>query len=241
MKMSNQIQISSQNTNIFQKWPGKSQRKQWSSPELITVSTYGINDLPVLYRFEKQIRMYNKLLGSSSIRSLLTSSYSGNDHLTCIQILRQLCNHPSFVVNKQQSFSVLISFLLLFTHLFFFIDSSVILCPSFRTPGPGLSRNSCRDARARRDLLFFQNLENDLFFFFGRIFQNDFKSYFAAVQNDFRNCFIKDSSWISWRILEDSKLNLLMLNGPLQDPLETPLGFFMIPRRSPRTNFTIFL
>ena len=180
MKMSNQIQISSQNTNIFQKWPGKSQRKQWSSPELIAVSTYGINDLPVLYRFEKQIRMYNKLLGSSSIRSLLTSSYSGNDHLTCIQILRQLCNHPSFVVNKQQSFSVLISFLLLFTHLFFFIDSSVILCPSFRTPGPGLSRNSCRDARARGDLLFFQNLENDLFFFW-----EDFSEWFQIL---FRSC-----------------------------------------------------
>nr|XP_006815167.1 PREDICTED: DNA repair and recombination protein RAD54B [Saccoglossus kowalevskii] len=44
-----------------------------------------------------QLKVYNQLISSSIIRSVLTSSYNGMTHLLCLSALKKLCNHPVFV------------------------------------------------------------------------------------------------------------------------------------------------
>lgn len=60
-----------------------------------------------VWPFLSQITMYHSLLDSSACRSLLTSSYSGNDLLGFIQTLRKLCNHPMLFQLKREHSKVL--------------------------------------------------------------------------------------------------------------------------------------
>ena len=63
-----------------------------------------------------QVKLYHSLLNSSCVRSLISSSSIGQNHLGFIQAMRRLCNHPSLFTTTefQESQVLLIYFPFLF-------------------------------------------------------------------------------------------------------------------------------
>ena len=44
-----------------------------------------------------QKRIYNQILSSRAVRTLMSASYNGCNHLVCISALKKLCNHPLLI------------------------------------------------------------------------------------------------------------------------------------------------
>jgi SNF2 family DNA or RNA helicase len=69
-----------------------------------------------------QVKLYHSLLNSSCVRSLISSSSVGQNHLGFIQAMRRLCNHPSlFTTTEFQESQVLLILFPFFFHLLIFL------------------------------------------------------------------------------------------------------------------------